>query len=103
MTIKDETPAVTDAQAPPARLGLVITGLMLAVFLGMLDQQIVATALPPIVGELGGLNLFGWVTTAYIIASSTTVPIYGKLGDLFGRKRMFFFAIGLFLLGSVAS
>jgi EmrB/QacA subfamily drug resistance transporter len=100
-----ETESGQQAASPPATKGTgpVITGLMLAVFLGMLDQQIVATALPPIVGDLGGLDLFGWVTTAYIIASSVTVPIYGKLGDLFGRKGVFLVAIGLFLFGSLAS
>ena len=100
-----ETGSGQQAASPPAVKGTgpVITGLMLAVFLGMLDQQIVATALPPIVGDLGGLDLFGWVTTAYIIASSVTVPIYGKLGDLFGRKGVFLVAIGLFLFGSLAS
>jgi EmrB/QacA subfamily drug resistance transporter len=81
----------------------VIAGLMLAVFLGMLDQQIVATALPQIVGDLGGLAQFGWITTAYIIASSVTVPIYGKFGDLFGRKKIILIAIIVFMLGSVAS
>ena len=96
---------MTEKTTPPTAKGAgpVITGLMLAVFLGVLDQQIVATALPAIVGDLGGLGLFGWVTTAYILASSVTVPIYGKLGDLFGRKRVFLVAVGVFLLGSLAA
>ncbi|GAA4608365.1 EmrB/QacA subfamily drug resistance transporter [Actinoplanes octamycinicus] len=76
--------------------------LMLAVFLGMLDAQIVATALPRIVSDLGGLSEFAWVTTAYIIASSVSTPVYGKLGDLFGRKNVFLTAIVLFLAASFA-
>ncbi|BCJ47982.1 hypothetical protein GCM10010168_23410 [Actinoplanes ianthinogenes] len=77
--------------------------LMLAVFLGMLDAQIVATALPRIVSDLGGLSEFAWVTTAYIIASSVSTPVYGKLGDLLGRKNVFLTAILFFLAGSAAS
>ncbi|MGW2255594.1 MDR family MFS transporter [Kitasatospora sp. NPDC001660] len=85
------------------RIKPVIFACMLAIFLGMLDSQVVATALPRIVGDLGGLGLFGWVTTAYIITSSVTTPIYGKLGDLFGRKTVFLVAIVVFLTGSLLS
>ena len=80
-----------------------MAALLLAVFLGMLDAQIVATALPRIVSDLGGLSEFAWVTTAYIIASSVSTPVYGKLGDLLGRKNVFLTAIFFFLAGSVAS
>ncbi|MEU7025032.1 MDR family MFS transporter [Streptomyces sp. NPDC046203] len=80
-----------------------ITAGMLAIFLAMLDAQIVATALPRIVADLDGLDRFAWVTTAYIIASSVTTPVYGKLGDLFGRKKVFLVAIVVFLVGSVAA
>jgi EmrB/QacA subfamily drug resistance transporter len=79
-----------------------MSGLMLAVFLAMLDAQIVATALPRIVGDLGGLDKFAWVTTAYLIASSISTPVYGKLGDLFGRKGIFLVSITVFLVGSLA-
>jgi len=65
-----------------------------------LDQNVVATALPTIVGDLGGLSYFAWVTTAYILAVGVTTPLYGKLGDLYGRKPLFLFAIAAFLLGS---
>ncbi|MCM2387227.1 MDR family MFS transporter [Streptomyces albipurpureus] len=89
--------------APDTSIKPLMAACMLAIFLAMLDAQIVATALPRIVGDLGGLNLFAWVTTAYIIASSVTTPLYGKLGDLFGRKRIFLAAIVLFVVGSAAA
>ncbi len=79
---------------------VIYTGLMLGVLLAALDQTIVSTALPTIVGDLGGLNRLSWVVTSYLLASTITQPIYGKLGDLYGRKRLFQFAIVLFLIGS---
>jgi EmrB/QacA subfamily drug resistance transporter len=83
------------------RLRLVFVGLMLGMFLAALDQTIVATALPTIVGELGGLNHLSWVVTAYLLAQTVSTPLYGKLGDQFGRKRLFQVAIVVFLVGSV--
>ncbi|MEZ7004869.1 MDR family MFS transporter [Streptomyces sp. AD55] len=93
------------AVGPPSRTRIqpVIAACLLAVFLAMLDSQIVATALPRIVGDLGGLDVFSWVTTAYIIAAGVTTPVYGKLGDLFGRKKIFLFAVVVFLVGSALS
>jgi EmrB/QacA subfamily drug resistance transporter len=79
---------------------LVYSGLMLGMLLAALDQTIVSTALPTIVGDLGGLDRLSWVVTAYLLASTISQPLYGKLGDLYGRKRLFQFAIGLFLVGS---
>ncbi|MYS20739.1 drug resistance transporter, EmrB/QacA subfamily [Streptomyces sp. DvalAA-14] len=84
----------------PRRLRLVFVGLMLALLLAALDQMIVATALPKIVGELHGLDKMSWVVTAYLLASTIGLPIYGKLGDLFGRKIVFEFAILTFVAGS---
>lgn len=78
-------------------------GLMLAMLLAALDQTIVATALPTIVGELNGLEHLSWVVTAYLLASTIGLPIYGKAGDLFGRKPVFLFAITVFLIGSALS
>lgn len=78
-------------------------GLMLAMLLAALDQTIVATALPTIVGELNGLEHLSWVVTAYLLASTIGLPIYGKIGDLFGRKPIFLFAIAVFLVGSALS
>ncbi|MFI0719258.1 MFS transporter [Streptomyces sp. NPDC021224] len=84
----------------PRRVRLVFVGLMLALLLAALDQMIVATALPKIVGELHGLDKMSWVVTAYLLASTIGLPIYGKLGDLFGRKGVFQFAILTFVAGS---
>src|SRR5438874_3786912 len=76
-------------------------GLALGMMLGALDQTVVATALPSIVGELGGLDHLSWVVTAYLLTSTASTLLYGKLGDLYGRKRIFQAAICIFLLGSV--
>ena len=80
---------------------VVFTGLLLGMLLAALDQTIVATALPTITGELGGLNHLSWVVTAYLLAATVSTPLYGKLGDLYGRKRLFQVAIVIFLVGSV--
>ncbi|MEU8137936.1 MDR family MFS transporter [Streptodolium elevatio] len=80
---------------------LAFSGLMLGILLSSLDQTIVATALPTIVSDLGGLDKLAWVTTAYALAMAVSTPVYGKLGDLFGRKYLFQTAIGVFLAGSV--
>nr|WP_225846111.1 MFS transporter [Streptomyces sp. HPF1205] len=84
----------------PRRTRLVFTGLMLALLLAALDQMIVATALPRIVGDLHGLDRMSWVVTAYLLASTIGLPLYGKLGDLLGRKSVFQFAILTFVAGS---
>ena len=75
--------------------------LMAALFMATLDNQIVSTALPTIVGEFGEMERFGWVSSAFLLATSAVMPIYGKLGDLFGRKYVMLTAIVLFTLGSV--
>jgi EmrB/QacA subfamily drug resistance transporter len=82
------------------KLWLVFAGLMLALLLAALDQNIVATALPHIVSDLGGLAHLSWVVTAFMVASTMTTPLYGKLSDIFGRKRAFFVSITIFLAGS---
>jgi EmrB/QacA subfamily drug resistance transporter len=82
------------------RVLIVYPGLMLGTFLAALDQTIVATSLPTIVTDLGGLTHIAWVGTAYLLTSCVSTPIYGKLGDLFGRKKLFQGAIVLFLIGS---
>ncbi|MFB8212358.1 MFS transporter [Streptomyces sp. NPDC056010] len=84
----------------PRRIRLVFVGLMLTLLLAALDQMIVATALPKIVGELHGLEKMSWAVTAYLLASTIGLPLYGKLGDLFGRKGVFQFAIVVFVVGS---
>ena len=80
---------------------LVLSGLMLGLFLAALDQTIVATALPTIAGELGGLEQLSWVVTAYLLTSTASAPLYGKVSDMYGRKIVFQFAIVTFLVGSV--
>ncbi|WP_081982240.1 MFS transporter [Streptacidiphilus albus] len=80
---------------------LVFVGVMLGMFLAALDQTIVSTALPTIVGDLGGANHLSWVVTAYMLAATATTPLWGKLGDLFGRKYVFMVSIVIFLIGSV--
>ncbi|WP_327371222.1 MFS transporter [Streptomyces sp. NBC_01217] len=87
-------------ETSPRHIRLVFLGLMLTLLLAALDQMIVATALPKIVGELHGLEKMSWAVTAYLLASTIGLPIYGKLGDLFGRKGVFQFAIVVFVVGS---
>ena len=82
------------------RILVVVSGLMLVMLLASLDQTIVSTALPTIVGELGGLEHLSWVVTAYLLAVTSVTPLYGKLGDLFGRKVVLQGALVLFLVGS---
>ncbi len=79
---------------------VIYAALAMGMLLAALDQTIVSTALPTIVADLGGLSHYSWVVTAYLLASTITQPIYGKLGDLYGRKRTFQTAIGIFLVGS---
>ncbi|MEU6496350.1 MDR family MFS transporter [Streptomyces sp. NPDC046984] len=99
-------PASAGAEtAPPARfthreIMVTMSGLVIAMLLAMLDNMIVAPALPTIVGDLGGLNHLAWVTTGYILASTAATPIWGKLGDLIGRRITFLSSIAIFLIGS---
>ena len=93
--------------APPAepfthrQIVIILSGLMAGLFLAALDQTIVATALPTIVGELGGLDYYSWVVTAYLLCTTVCTPLYGKLSDIYGRRVTFQAAILVFLLGSV--
>src|SRR3954454_11673312 len=94
--------AAVDGDRPADRRSilLVVSGLMLVMLLASLDQTIVSTALPTIVGELGGLEHLSWVVTAYLLAVTVVTPLYGKLGDMYGRKRVLQGALALFLVGS---
>ena len=87
----------------PREVMIVLPGLLMAILLAMLDNLIVSTALPRIVGDLGGVAHLSWVVTAYILASTITTPFYGKLGDMYGRKKFFVAAILIFLAGSALS
>jgi len=80
----------------------ILSGLMLGMFLGALDQTIVSTSIRTIADDLHGLSIQAWVTTSYLITSTIATPIYGKLGDLYGRKRLFMLAITIFIVGSAA-
>ena len=86
--------------ADKRRVWIVFSGLMLGMLIASLDQTVVATALPTIVSDLGGLNQLSWVVTGYLLASTASTLLWGKLGDLYGRKRLFQAAIVLFLIGS---
>jgi EmrB/QacA subfamily drug resistance transporter len=86
---------------PFGRILAIYSGLMAALLLASLDQTIVATALPRVVSDLGGLGLYSWAFTAYVLAMTVTLPLYGKLGDIYGSKPLFVVAIGVFLVGSV--
>src|SRR6476661_2835155 len=79
---------------------LIMSGLIIAILLAMLDNLIVGTALPTIVGELGGLAHLSWVVTAYALATAVSTPVWAKLGDLYGRKGVFMASIVVFLVGS---
>ena len=89
------------ASASRPKIAAIFGGLLVAMLLSSLDQTIFSTALPTIVGELDGVNHMLWVTTAYLVAATIMMPIYGKLGDLLGRKSIFIGALSIFLVGSV--
>ena len=101
MTIREKL-----ARTPPGydftigRVLAIYLGLMVALMLAALDQTIVATALPRIVSQLGGITQYSWVFTAYMLTSTVTVPLYGRLGDVYGRRPLFLIAIVIFLIGS---
>jgi EmrB/QacA subfamily drug resistance transporter len=92
-----------DPSPKQTRKGLTVVGLILALGMAALEATVVSTAMPTVVGQLGDLKYYAWVTTAYLIASSVSVPLYGKLADIYGRKPILLFGIAIFLLGSIAS
>ena len=83
-----------------SKLRLVVTGLLLAILMAAMDNTIVATALGSILADLGGVESYVWITSAYAVAVLAGMPIFGKLSDMYGRKRFFVFGITIFLLGS---
>ena len=104
MTSAAPATAASSAAAAPlthGRVLVIFSGLLLSLLLAALDSTIVATALPTIVSELGGLEQLAWVVTAYLLAQTVVTPLYGKLGDLYGRKGVLQSAVVLFLVGSV--
>ncbi|HET6858147.1 MAG TPA: MDR family MFS transporter [Streptomyces sp.] len=106
--MKDETAEPAGAKAAgaapqPRSVRVVLLALMIAMLLAMLDNMIIGTAMPTIVGELGGMEHLAWVVTSYTLATAASTPIWGKLGDLYGRKSIFLISIVVFLVGSVLS
>jgi EmrB/QacA subfamily drug resistance transporter len=95
--------SVETAQGRKREVMVILPGLMLAIMLAMLDNMIVGTAMPRIVGELGGLDHLSWVVTAYVLGTTVSTPIWGKIGDLYGRKNIFITSIVIFLIGSALS
>src|ERR1044072_8831303 len=83
------------------RIFLVTAGIMLSLFLASMESTVVATAMPTIVSQLGGLEHYSWVFAAFMLTSTTFVPLYGKLSDLYGRRRVYLVAMLLFLVGSL--
>jgi EmrB/QacA subfamily drug resistance transporter len=109
MTTTEERPDASAAEfIPSAQLThreilIVLSALMAGMLLAALDQTVLSTALPTIVGELSGLERLSWVVTSYLLTSTVSVPLYGKLSDLYGRKHLFQLAIGIFVVGSLLS
>lgn len=101
--LKDRWPEQADefVRLPRRQVMLTMGGVMLAMFLSALDQTVVSTAMPRIIADLGGFDKFTWVTTAYLVTSTTAVPIVGRLSDIYGRKRFYIAGIIVFLIGSV--
>src|SRR2546425_844204 len=93
-----QTPSV---QLTPGRRWAVTAGLLLCLFLAALEATVVSTAMPTVVASLGGLNRYSWVFSAYLLTSTASVPLWGRLSDLYGRRRLYLAAIALFLVGSM--
>ncbi|WP_079127140.1 MDR family MFS transporter [Streptomyces sp. TP-A0874] len=96
----NQTEAGSPLRLTPREILVTMSGLVIAMLLAMMDNMIVAPALPTIVGDLGGLNHLAWVATGYILATTVATPLWGKLGDLFGRRATFLSAVAIFLVGS---
>src|SRR5690349_25064722 len=98
-----EAPTLQAGSLPRRTLVMAVLGLMLGMLLGALDGTIVGTAMPRVIADLNGFEHYAWVTVAYLVSSTTMVPIVGKLSDLYGRKWFFPAGIVIFLLGSALS
>src|ERR1700709_1392430 len=99
-----ETSPIAPPQAQEAAIpgrGWVLAAMVVTIFMSALEGTIVATAMPTIISSLGGFDLFSWVFTSYLLAMAISTPIYGRLADLYGRKRVLLWAVALFLVGSI--
>jgi EmrB/QacA subfamily drug resistance transporter len=96
-------PPADDTPAVPKNIRWIMLGILLAMLLSMLDGLIVGTAMPTIVADIGGIDQIAWVVTAYTLTAACSTPVWGKLGDLFNRKRVFLISIVVFMIGSVLS
>jgi len=94
-------PSLPGADAIGSKRNLAALGVMVVIFLFAIDATIVSTSMPTIVGKLGGLELYSWVFSIYMLTSALTTPIFGKLADLFSKRRLMLIGIGIFLLGSM--
>ncbi|MET9466844.1 MDR family MFS transporter [Streptomyces sp. NPDC006544] len=101
--VENTKKADTSGEVKPRSVRVVLMALMIAMLLAMLDNMIIGTAMPTIVGELGGLEHLSWVVTAYTLATAASTPIWGKIGDMYGRKGSFLTSIVIFLIGSALS
>src|SRR2546421_9801166 len=97
----EAVPTIAAPSLSKRQLLLLMGGLMTGILLAALDQTIVGTALPTIVGKLGGINHYAWVVTGYLLASTASTPLYGKGSDLYGRRPILIFPIRTFLVGSL--
>jgi EmrB/QacA subfamily drug resistance transporter len=88
------------AQAPSVRRTLVLAACLMATFMAAVESSIIATAMPTIVADLGGFNLFSWVFAIYLLTQAVSIPVYGRLADIYGRRKVFYAGAGLFLIGS---
>jgi MFS family permease len=102
--VESDVSAISPPQSAKfvARRRAITTACMMAIFMAAVEATIVATAMPTIVSDLGGFSMFSWVFAAYLLAQAVSTPVYGRLADLYGRKRMFFIGATIFLSGSTA-
>ena len=101
ISVMEKSALSSRISSPPAQgTNLIIAGVVLVIFLFAIDATIVSAALPTVVASVGGLELYGWVFSIYMLASVLSMPLFGKLSDLYGRRRLMLIGIGLFMLGS---
>jgi EmrB/QacA subfamily drug resistance transporter len=100
-SLTDSPQTIRVPDQPPQGRKLVLAACLIATFVAAVESTIVATIIPTIVSDLGGFNLFTWVFTIYLLTQAVTIPVYGRLADLYGRKPVFFFGVGVFLIGTI--